>query len=108
MGRELPEEIKAELEKLKKNLEARGIRVERLVVFGSRVRGDYLENSDLDVIILSRDWEKISFPRRLQLIQECWESKTLGLDGFGYTPEEFERGKSFVLISQAVKEGIEA
>ncbi len=108
MGRELPEEMKKELEKLKKNLERKGVRVEKLIVFGSRVRGDHLESSDLDVMVISKDWEGIPFPRRLQIIQECWESKKLGLDGFGYTPEEFERGRSFVLISQAVREGIVA
>ncbi len=108
MGGGLPEKLKEDLEKLKRNLEKRGIRVEKILIFGSRARGDYLETSDLDVIIVSRDWERIPFPRRLQMIQECWENNWIGLDGFGYTPEEFEKGKNFVLISQAIKEGIQA
>jgi predicted nucleotidyltransferase len=35
--------------------EAFGDRVEEVIVFGSRIRGDYREDSDLDVLLILRD-----------------------------------------------------
>jgi predicted nucleotidyltransferase len=45
--------------------EAFGDRVEEVILFGSRVRGDYREDSDLDVLLVlrdgikSEDWDEI-------------------------------------------------
>ncbi|KUH31880.1 nucleotidyltransferase [Thermococcus celericrescens] len=45
--------------------EAFGNRVEEIIVFGSRVRGDYREESDLDVLLVFKDgikpedWDEI-------------------------------------------------
>ncbi len=36
-----------------------GVRLERLFVYGSWVRGDWLHTSDLDVILVSRDWASV-------------------------------------------------
>ncbi|NJF24575.1 nucleotidyltransferase family protein [Thermococcus sp. Bubb.Bath] len=35
--------------------EAFGDRVDEVIIFGSRVRGDYREDSDLDVLLILRD-----------------------------------------------------
>ncbi len=44
------------LTELKRQLEVRfGARIERLVLFGSRARGEGHEHSDLDVLVLLRD-----------------------------------------------------
>ena len=45
--------------------EAFGDRVEEVIIFGSRVRGDFREDSDLDVLLVLRDgikpedWDRI-------------------------------------------------
>ncbi|MCG2735737.1 MAG: nucleotidyltransferase domain-containing protein, partial [Candidatus Methanoperedenaceae archaeon] len=41
------------------------IRVEKVIVFGSRARGDYLVDSDVDLIMVSRDFEGVPFYERM-------------------------------------------
>ncbi|MFH1751503.1 MAG: nucleotidyltransferase domain-containing protein, partial [archaeon] len=65
-------------------------KVEKLLLFGSRARNDYLNNSDYDFLIVSRDFEKVHFLDRISLVLK----KTMpdfGIDVLCYTPKEFEK-----------------
>jgi len=95
-------EIETFVEKLKKK-----INIERVIVFGSRARGDYLADSDVDMIIISKDFEGVSFYERMDRLILLWESP-LDLEALCYTPEEFEHKKKEIgIVAEAVKEGIE-
>jgi len=95
-------EIKKFVEKVKK-----AIKVEKVILFGSRARGDYLEDSDFDLIIVSRDFEGISFYERMDRLILLWDSP-LGLEVLCYTPEEFEKkSRQIGIVAEAVKEGVE-
>lgn len=81
-------------------------RVEKFVLFGSRVRGDHLKTSDLDIIVVSKDFESVNFPERPNLFYERWEGEP-DLDFICYTPEEIARKMSYKgLVSTAMEEGI--
>ena len=82
-------------------------KVEKALLFGSRVGEDYFLNSDVDLIIVSPDFEKIDFRKRMGELLEWWD-ETVDLEVIGYTPEEFEKKKKQIgIVRQAVKEGIE-
>ena len=49
-------------------LEREGIRVEEAYLFGSRVRGDALEHSDADLVIVSGAFRGMGYLERLDLI----------------------------------------
>ena len=49
-------------------LEERGMRVEEAYLFGSRVRGDALEHSDVDLVIVSDAFQSLSYTDRLELV----------------------------------------
>lgn len=78
----------------------------KMLLFGSRARGDFLEGSDVDVVLVSDGFAGLSFPRRLSAVSELWMHAP-SLEALCYTPEEFDRLKtrSFVLRA-AVREGI--
>lgn len=61
-----------------------------VLLFGSRVRGDAREHSDLDVILISSRFAGIPLLTRMTVVQ-----KTTGfpkhVDYLCYTPEEFDR-----------------
>jgi len=102
MGKERNREIEAFIEKLKKR-----INIERVIVFGSRARGDYLADSDVDLIIISKDFEGVPFYERMDKLILLWESP-LDLEALCYTPKEFEQKKKEIgIVAEAVKEGIE-
>jgi len=84
-------------------------RIERALIFGSRVRGDWLVGSDLDLILVSRDFSGVRFGHRIAEVQRYrihW-NEPFSLDLICYTPEEFERkSKQIGMVQDAVNEGI--
>ncbi len=73
----------------------------KVVMFGSRITGRATEASDLDVIIVSKEFQEIPFVKRMgELLKAARFPKHV--DYFCYTPEEFERVKdSSAIIEQA-------
>lgn len=82
--------------------------IQKIFLFGSRARGDYLKNSDYDVIIVSHDFEGVFFTKRISEIYKFWNGYPLDIEPLCYTPEEFEKkSKQIGIVQQALKEGIE-
>lgn len=103
MGKEISE-VKRFLRSLKKA----GWRIEKAIIFGSRVRGDYLEDSDIDLILVSDDFEGIFFTDRASKIYRLWEGSE-PLELLCYTKREFNKKKKMIgIVREAVKEGISA
>jgi predicted nucleotidyltransferase len=40
------------------NLEALGISVHKVIIFGSQAKGTFTEDSDIDIVIISNEFEK--------------------------------------------------
>ncbi len=100
-GNDAVDEIKKFVKRVKEV-----IRVEKLIVFGSRARGDYLEDSEVNLIIVSRDFEGVPFYERMDKLILLWESP-LDLDVLCYTPEEFKmKQKEICIVREAVEEGV--
>lgn len=82
-------------------------KVDKIIFFGSRVRGDYLIDSDYDFIIVSDDFKGLPFTSRMTLIYEFWDS-SLPIEPLCYTKEEFSRKSNQIsIVREAVREGIE-
>lgn len=100
MGREV-----AEVRRLLRRLGQR-IRVDRAIIFGSRVRGNHLRDSDLDLILVSKDFVRMPFTDRPKAVYPYWTSR-LSLQVICLTPKEFEeRSQRITIIREARKEGI--
>ena len=92
------------VEKLVCALVKRGFRIQEVYVFGSRVRGDWLKTSDIDVVIVSEDFRGLRFLDRLELIEKVqWEEGiTPHIEAIPLTPEELEeRRQSSVVLRDA-------
>jgi predicted nucleotidyltransferase len=102
MGQATTKTVILELKNLKKKF-----KVEKMLLFGSRARGEELLSSDVDVLIISKKFIKIPFKQRPDEFLEAWKLP-LDLEIICYTPEEFERKKKELgLVQTAVKEGKE-
>lgn len=79
---------------------------EKIILFGSRARNDHLLESDIDIIVVSKKFEKIKWPTRIGNVSQLWEG-TITLEPLCYTPEEFkEKSKQLGIVNQAIKEGV--
>ncbi len=84
-----------------------GVRVSKLILFGSCARNVATDESDVDVLIISEDFCGKDIFDRAEIIcdpeRETIHRFQLPLDVIMMTPEEFDSGKS--LIAQAARSG---
>jgi len=95
------------LKQYKKELNKR-LPVERLILFGSRARGDARPDSDYDLII-SKAFAGTPFLKRPLPCYEVWDFTLFpaGADILCYTPEEFERKRRGLnVLAIADREGV--
>ena len=82
-------------------LKEKGLKVSKIILFGSQVKGTTTEESDVDILIISEDFHgKDIFERaRLTKYAEIMTLKKfmMPLDIVTLTSEEFERGTSLVV-----------
>jgi predicted nucleotidyltransferase len=72
---------------------------EKVYLFGSQARGEALECSDLDVVIISEGFRNIKFLNRITEVLEIIDPP-VGIDLLCYTPEEFARKREEIGIVQ--------
>lgn len=78
---------------------------EKIIIFGSYVRGDTDEYSDLDFVVIKKTEKR--FLERLIEVAKLIDNELGQVDVFVYTPEEFQRmieGEN-PFIEQVLKEG---
>ncbi|QGA53692.1 nucleotidyltransferase domain-containing protein [Sulfolobus sp. E5-1-F] len=76
------------------------IKIEDVYVVGSRARGDYLETSDIDLVIISRDFEGLRYIDRLEKLGKHLRAR---IELFAFTPDEWKEPKS-LFVEQMKKE----
>lgn len=80
---------RAELTAFCEQLRRAHIRPERLLLFGSWARGEQREESDIDLIVVSRDFARLGDLRRLETLGIAAGRALVSVQARGYTPEEF-------------------
>ena len=79
-------------EQIVKLLDEKGIAVESLLLYGSQASGRATDDSDIDLVILSKDLAKFEPFERLEFLSRIAWKFDLPIEMIGYTPEEV-RGK---------------
>lgn len=82
-------------------------RIQKILLFGSRAKGDHFINSDFDFIIVSEDFSKLDFMKRMSEMLKYWNEKQ-DLEALCYTPIEFKKkSKEIGIVKEAVRTGRE-
>jgi hypothetical protein len=98
--------VKSWLSQFKKKIKSK-YSPEKIIMFGSRARKDNFVDSDIDLIIVSRKFGSLKWPRRISSVASMWPG-LIDIEPLCYTPEEFEKKKKQLgIVQQAVKEGVE-
>jgi len=79
----------------------------KVILFGSRARGDWLKESDYDFVIVAGRFQGMPFVSRPVDLYQYWTGHP-GVELLCYTPEEFDRKRRQIsIVREAVREGIE-
>jgi predicted nucleotidyltransferase len=84
-------------------LEDLGIKVEKMILFGSYATGTYHEGSDIDLVVISQDFADKDFWQRIKVLARALRIVFEPIEATAMTPEEFESGDS--MIALFAKEG---
>lgn len=90
---------------VKRYLKSLPIKVEFAILFGSTIYGERLRDSDIDLIVVSKDFKETPFEKRILTLQKHWKHRLM-LEAFGFTPEEFEKLKDkSIVVQEAAEKG---
>jgi predicted nucleotidyltransferase len=85
-------------------LERRGVRVERIILFGSQATQSASPQSDIDLIVISRDFADRNLWARIQMLSEAICDVWSPIEAMGKTPREWDEEDSPVM--QFARQGV--
>jgi uncharacterized protein len=92
------------LNKFRKALETAGIYAEKLILFGSYASGNEREDSDIDVVVVSKGFKNKNYWERIDILTEAVYRLFAPIEATAMTPEEWENKES--LIADYAQKGI--
>ena len=92
----------------KHRLASAGIRIDKLILFGSQAQGKADEHSDLDLLVISKDFGEMDIWDRMCLLGRARTGMTGPMEILGFTPDEVKDGTAGAFIEKEVLDkGIE-
>jgi len=101
----MDKKITETLKGFKSALEAEGIKVSRMILFGSYAKRRPRRESDIDVAIISENFKGMNLLRRLETIGLALAKARImePIEAIGYTEEEFASKSEGTFIGDEVK-----
>ena len=87
----------------KERLESLGIKVRKIILYGSHATGNAREDSDLDLLVVSNDLKDMDLWERLCLLGRARKGIVRPMEILGLTEEEFEAEGKGTFIGNEVK-----
>jgi len=78
------------------SIEAQGISVKQLVLFGSYAENREREGSDIDIAVISEDFKKKSYWQRIDLLSKAIFDVMEPIEAVSFTPEEWEKQDTMI------------
>lgn len=81
----------------KKALESKGVKIDKLILFGSYAGGSYREGSDIDVLVISDNFSGKGYWERIDVLSDAIYEVFEPIEAVAMTPEEWEKGESPII-----------
>jgi uncharacterized protein len=91
------EAVLSAIERLRVALDGRGVDVERIVLFGSWAHGAGTVDSDIDLVVISTDFEGKSYWERLEVLVRAHAEVFEPFDLVAMTPQEWDNRESSIV-----------
>jgi predicted nucleotidyltransferase len=77
-------------------LESEGVTPQKILLYGSYANGDNRPDSDIDLVVISEDFEGKGYWQRIDLLSKAIYTVFQPIEAVAMTPKEWESGKSFI------------
>lgn len=85
------------VERFRQGIEARGVKAQKVILYGSHAFGLGMMASDIDVVVISEDFAGKGYWERIDILADVIYEISAPLEAVAMTPDEWERGDSFVV-----------
>jgi len=85
------------VDRLRQGLENRGIKLQKVILYGSYATGAHAEGSDIEVVFISGDFATKTYWERIDILADAIYEIFAPVEAVAMTPEEWERGDSVVV-----------
>jgi predicted nucleotidyltransferase len=85
------------IDRLRQGLETRGIKPQRIVLYGSYATGTNKKGSDIDVVVISSDFAAKSYWERVDLLADVLYEIFAPVEAVAMTPDEWQQGNSLIV-----------
>ena len=75
-------------------LPRRGVEASKVILFGSFATGQYTEDSDIDLVIVSSDFEEMGYWQRIDILSDAIYELFQPIEAIAMTPQEWENEDS--------------
>jgi len=99
-------QIEEIIKEYKQVLRTLGINVERVILYGSYAKGNERKDSDIDLIVVSKDFQKMNLRERLEVLGIAAARIMKPIEAKGYTPEELEKVSPTNFLNEILKTGV--
>ena len=97
-------EIKEIISRYTVELKKLGITSQRILLYGSYATRNAREDSDIDLIVISENFEKMNIRERLELLGIAGGKVFEPIEALGYTPEEIEENKRGTFLEEILEQ----
>ena len=84
------------INRFRQGIEVRGVKPIKVILYGSFAAGTNREGSDIDVVVISDDFEGMGYWERIDIISDAIYEIFAPLEVVAMTSEEWERGDSII------------
>lgn len=88
-------------------LETMGIHVDQAILFGSHARGEAKEGSDIDILIVSADFEYLNTRERLEQLGTAAARLWQPIEAMACTPDELAHVEPATFLEEIVQTGVQ-
>jgi len=85
------------IHRFKKAVESRDVTIKQIILFGSFKDGTFREDSDIDLVVISDDFDGMDYWQRIDILSEAIYEVFEPIEAVAITPDEWNRRESLVV-----------
>lgn len=98
--------IKNIINNFKKELIKSNIHPQKIILFGSYAKGTPRVDSDIDIVVISKDFKNLNLRERLEILGLTAGRILEPIEALGYTPQEVKKASPISILKEALASGI--
>ncbi len=100
----MDKEINRQIKTYKNNLELLGIKIKKIILYGSYAQGKAKKDSDIDLLVISNDFKDMDLWERLSLLGRARLGINRPMEIIGMTEDEYVSDEMGSFIKEEVKD----